>query len=214
VGHPAGTLGSIGPFVTFPGGRTGFISTCFAIAAKRAKPGDFIHQPGPAHLEILTGSTRVAVLEKIAAPEPGVPTSVASAAAMWLEGAEPGRHVLPEWSMEAGRAISGVVEPDEIGMTDEVAFVGCGSVYGRGRIIATALQGVKVEKFIFNDVIQVEGLTGPFSRTGDGGALVYRCSDCRAIGLLFARAQEMEGRPKSLVLPLGPTLRALDVKLM
>jgi hypothetical protein len=163
---------------------------------------------------VLTSNTRIGILEKIAAPEPGVPSSVAAAAAVWLEGAAPERHVLPQWSDEAGRPILGVVEPTEIGMEDDVAFVGCGGVYSRGRLTAIEMTNVLVERFIFNDVIEVQGLTGPFSRPGDGGALVYRCADCRAIGLLFARAEEMEGRPKSLVLPLGPTLTALGVTLM
>jgi hypothetical protein len=147
-------------------------------------------------------------------PTPERVSSVAAAAVAWLEDAAPVQHVLPPWSKEAGRPIIGLVEPDELNLEDDVAVVGCGGVYSRGRLTAIGMTGVKVENYVFNDVIEVQGLTGPFSRTGDGGALVYRCSDCRAVGLLFARAEEMEGRPKSLLLPLGPALRTLGVTLM
>jgi hypothetical protein len=200
--------------VRFANGRKGFVSSCFAVAPKGAREGDFIHQPGPAHIEVLTSNTRVGTLVKVAAPDPGVPSSVAAAAVELLEGAAPERHVLPPWSEEAGRAIIGIAEPAEIGPEDDIAVVGCGGIYSRGRLIAIEMANVLVEKYIFNNVIVAQGLTGPFSRPGDGGALVYRCSDCRAIGLLFARAEEMEGRPKSLLLPLGPILTALGVTLM
>jgi hypothetical protein len=85
---------------------------------------------------------------------------------VWLEGTAPERQVLPPWSKEAGRAIVGLAEPAEIGPDDDIAVVGCGGVYSRGRITAFELSNLSVEKYIFANVIEAQGLTGPFSSPG------------------------------------------------
>ena len=213
VGHPSGSVGSIGPFVVNPDGRIGFVSTSFVLAPEHSRPGDYIHQPGPSHIEILTRTTRVAKLAMSVSPAEGGVVRVAAAVAEFLAGEEPKEHVLPGESGEAGRALSSVLEPSELSVGEEVAFVGCGSGYSRGRIVQPLRPEIKVEKYVFGPVITVEGDSGAFSRPGDGGALVYRCADCRAIGLLVAR-QEKGERPRSVILPLGPALDALGVRLL
>jgi hypothetical protein len=189
------------------------VSTSFVLAPPHSRPEDYIHQPGPIHNEILTRTTRVARLVKAVLPIEGQVTCVAAAVAEFLEEAQPKSHVLPEESREAGRAISDELDPSDLSIGDEVAFVGCGSGYSRGRVVGPISSAIDVEKFSFGPVVSVQADSGAFSRPGDGGALVYRCRDCRPIGLLVAR-QTRDDRPNSIVLPLGPALRQLGVHLL
>jgi hypothetical protein len=214
IGHPLGTVGTLGPFVVGPNGKAGFVSTSFVLAPKSASPGDRIHQPGPLDVELLTGETRVATLTKVAAPVRNTETQVAAALAELLDAIETRGNVLPPESREAGQRITALAGPDDIVVGDEVAFVGRGSGYSRGRISCVGLTGLNIEQFTFNNVLCAIGESQSFSQPGDGGALVYRCSDCRALGLIFARADMKEGPPESYILPLAPALEALGVRLI
>ena len=65
----------------------------------------------------------------------------------------------------------------------------------------------------FEFCIQVLGTTGPFCQPGDGGALVFRREDCRAIGLILAGSGPEDGPESGYVLPLQPAIDALNVRL-
>ena len=212
VGHPSGSKGSIGPFVILRNGRIGFLSTVFALAPQHARGGDYIHQPGPSDVEVLTNDTRLAKLVSSTKPALGKINCAVAAVAEFLEGCAPASPVLPEWSNEAGRPIVDIIDPSDLAPGDEVAFVGCGSGYSRGRVIEAAHPYITVGGFDVGPVITVEADAGSFSQQGDGGALLYRCEDCRAVGLLVAR-EGTEGRPRSAFLPLSPIFDALDLRL-
>jgi hypothetical protein len=86
VGHASGTVGSIGPFITFADdGAPGFLSLAFVVAPKGAEVDDYLHQPGPRDVELLTGKTRFAKLKNIAAARPDreSDTDCASAIYRW-----------------------------------------------------------------------------------------------------------------------------------
>jgi hypothetical protein len=211
VGHPNGPVGSIGPFVVLPGGRSAFLSASFVLSPSGARPNDLIHQPAALDTEVLTGSTRVATLARVVAAAPGKATAVDAAAAELLPGVETLGNELPHPSLEAGRTISEALPSNELRPKDEVAFVGCSSGFSRGRI-AGVDDTVRVGDFIFRNCITAVADEGPFSHPGDAGALVYRRSDCRAVGMLFARGDG--DRPISYLLPLAPMLEAFTVVLM
>lgn len=212
VGHPSGSNGSIGPFVVSRSGRPGFVSTSFALAPAHAKRGDYIHQPGPSHIEVLTSTTRLAKLVEWTPLVASELNGSAAAVAEFLEGDEPQSYVLPEWSREAGRSIAHPVDPSELSVGDQVAFVGSGSGYSRGRVVVPEFPKIELGSFLYGPGIAIQAESGAFSRTGDGGALVYRCSDCRAVGLVFAR--EANDHPRSFILPIGRALAALDLRLL
>lgn len=210
IGHPSGMVGSIGPFVRLADGRTGFMAGSYVLAPAGSSIGDWIHQPGPYDAAVLTGATRIGRLAGIAPPhKEGL--SYTAAAVVALDVPVEG-NVIPELAKpgaEAGRSIAGVSDAH---LGDEVAFVGCTSGYSIGRVSVVALH-LPVGGFTFADVIEIEAEDGHFSAPGDGGALLFRCSDMMAVGLLFARTKRADGRSISYALPLQPSLAALGVSL-
>lgn len=68
----------------------------------------------------------------------------------------------------------------------------------------------------FDDQIEVEGLTGAFSRGGDSGSLVYRTQDAAAVGLLFAGSEVggENGAGLTYLNPIGTVLGALGATLL
>jgi hypothetical protein len=214
VGHPRGTVGSIGPFVKLANGRPGFLAASFVLAPKGFAIGDWIHQPGPYDAALLTGATRVGKLAAVAAPEPDKTCRVA-AAAVELVGVETAGNVAPAETQEAGRQISEVASVDDIRVGDEVALVGCTSGYSRGRITSVDWENLPIEGFTFGGAFAIAAADGGhFSDRGDGGALIYRCSDMKALGLLFARINYPGEPSESLALPLRPALDALGASLL
>ena len=95
VGHFSGVVGSIGPMVILSGGRFGFISLAFCLAPQGARKGDHIHQPGPRDVEILTGETRIATLERMAAARPNRVNDTDSAVAVFIDPNHRGDNVIP-----------------------------------------------------------------------------------------------------------------------
>jgi hypothetical protein len=208
-----GTVGSIGPFVELAGGRPGFLAASFALAPRGFAIGDWIHQPGPYDAALLTGTTRVGKLVAVVAPEPGKVCRVA-AAAVELVDVEFAGNVAPVGTPEAGRRIEQVAGVEDIRLGDEVALVGCTSGYSCGHITSVDWQNLQIGEFAFSGAFAVSTADGGnFSDRGDGGALIYRRSDMKALGLLFARVN-YQGQPsESFGLPLAPVLDTFGAKL-
>jgi hypothetical protein len=214
VGHPKGTVGSIGPFVKLGGGRPGFLAASYVLAPKGAEIGDWIHQPGPYDAALLTGATRVGKLAAVVAPEPGKACRVA-AAAIELIGVEIEGNLAPAQTLEAGRRIDQVANVDDIRLDDEVALIGCTSSYSRGRIASVDCENLQIAGFSFSGAFAVRAADGGnFSDRGDGGALIYRRSDMKALGLLFARSNYPGEPSESFGLPLATALDALGAELL
>jgi hypothetical protein len=208
-----GTVGSIGPFVELAGGRPGFLAASFALAPKGSAIGDWIHQPGPYDAALLTGATRAGKLVAVVAPEPRKVCRVA-AAAVELVGVEFVGNVAPAETLEAGRSIEQIASAEDIQLGDEVALVGCTSGYSCGRITSVDWQNLQIGEFAFSGAFAITAADGGnFSDRGDGGALIYRRSDMKALGLLFARISYSSHGSESFGLPLAPALDALGAKL-
>jgi len=220
VGHPLGSVGSIGPFVKLAGDQTriGFLSLAFAIAPKGAQLGDHIHQPGPRDTELLTGSTRVARLVRIAAARPNQESDTDCAVAMLDPEIETIGNVVPEGFPDAERRIQGVVLPEEIAPGDVVAFLGRSSGFSEGRVRVSELRDLDLQDesatYRFRLCFEVEGSNGPFCQPGDGGALVFCRNDARAIGLVLAGAGPEDGPEIGYVLPIQPALEAAKAELL
>ncbi len=220
VGHPVGSLGSIGPFVKLAGdpSQIGFLSLAFAIAPKGAQLGDHIHQPGPRDTELLTGETRVATLVRIAAARPNQENDTDCAVATLDPEIRTIGNVVPDGFPEAKRRIEGVALPVEIAPGDVVAFLGRSSGFSEGRVKVSDVRDLELQDensmYRFRLAIEVEGINGPFCQPGDGGALVFRRSDARAIGLIFAGAGPEDGPGVGYVLPLQPALDAAKAELL
>lgn len=210
IGHPKGTVGSIGPFVRMPHNRTGFVAGSYVLAPAGSALDDWIHQPGPHDAGLLTGSTRIGRLAATAPPRRlGLSETASAVVALDVEVAG---NCVPAFldAPEAGRSILGVAD---VAAGDEVAFIGSTSGYSRGRVAAIHRE-LAVAEFTFANVVEIVADDGHFSDAGDGGALVFRCGDLMAVGLLFARETVSEGNSISYALPLQPTLDALDVTLL
>ena len=92
VGHASGTVGSVGPFITFADdGAPGFLSLAFVVAPKGAEVDDYLHQPGPRDVELLTGKTRLAKLKNIAAARPDRESDTDCASAKFIDGRDGGQ---------------------------------------------------------------------------------------------------------------------------
>lgn len=92
----------------------------------------------------------------------------------------------------------------------------------RGRITAIELDDVVVGyggdlgELSLDDQIEVEGLgTGPFSRGGDSGSLVYVAETGVAVGLLFAGSESggENGSGLTYLNPIGTVLELLGAEL-
>jgi hypothetical protein len=209
IGHPSGTVGTIGPFVRLATGQLGLIGASFVLAPKGNEIGHWIHQPGPLDAPILTGITRIGRVVKIAASAANEPARVASAAVELVDTATLG-NVVPDGVPDAGRKILRAADPDDISVGDEVACVACTSGYSSGRITTVQIDNLQVGQFSFSGAFGVVGTGGrEFSHAGDAGALIYRRSDMAALGLVVARSTAEGSEPLTLALPLLPALRPL-----
>ncbi|MGY1712885.1 hypothetical protein ACI78R_00340 [Geodermatophilus sp. SYSU D01106] len=182
IAHAAVSAGTLGGFVRLDG-RLAVLSNNHVLAAEGAGAvGDPVLQPGPA--DGGTATDRVATLAAVAPLTDG-PNRVDAAVATLDEGvtAEPGD--VPGGPLGAAVPDGLEVEPDE-----EVEKVGRTTGHTRGRITAVEVDGVAVQYddgvHVFDDQIEIEGLSGAFSSGGDSGSVIWRSSDRAPLALLFA----------------------------
>ncbi|MGR7023971.1 hypothetical protein [Geodermatophilus sp. URMC 62] len=210
VAHPAVSAGTLGGFVRL-GGRLAVLSNNHVLAAgDAAEVGDAVLQPGPA--DGGTVADRVATLTAFQRLSGG-PNRVDAAVAVLDEGvdAQPGR--VPGGPLAATVPDGVEVEPDE-----EVEKIGRTTGHTRGRITAVEVDGVAVQYddgvHVFDDQIEIEGLSGPFSSGGDSGSVIWRSSDRAPLALLFAGSTEGGGNGAGLTFanPLSTVLATLGVE--
>jgi hypothetical protein len=219
IGHPRGTVGSIGPFVWLSDGRVGFVSAGFVLAPEGAHLGDYIHQPGPVDVEILTGASRVGRLERLVRARPKLTNTVDAALVLISDRQQTAGNVAPASTPDAGRTISTVAA--DVSPGDVVAFVGRTTGFAEGRIRGIEFHNVVIQvernALTFKNLIEVEPAAPGtlFCQPGDSGALVWRRSDMAALGLVFAAAMLEKGDGQlAYVMPIDRVLSALDVMLM
>ncbi len=221
IGHPRGLLGTLGGFVRsrVRPDRLGILSSSVVLRPTGARPGDYIHQPGPIDNRLFTGDSRIARL---------VERSTSDFAAANIECAY--AELLPDVAIagnfvsEAGSAHGSAPRlrvdarlPALCG-GERVAKIGRGSGQTYGRVTAATIAELHLrivedgqDRLVtIPDVIEIEGESQPFSDVGDAGAVVYRTDDLCAVGLMFASVQR-EGHYRSFAHALAPALAALDL---
>ena len=195
IGHPYGSLGTLGGFVAPTGNsaKIGILSTATVLWPKIAAVGDYIHQPGPIDNQLFTGDSRVA---QIAADIPlsrSRAHGVDAAYAELIPGIEALGNRIPDGLPGAGNRL-GAPEGVSLQAGDRVAKVGRGSGYTVGRVTAVSIEGLTVHGLetartwkgssaIVEDVIGIEGDTEPFSGPADSGSVIYRIDDGTAVAL-------------------------------
>ncbi|MGY1731975.1 hypothetical protein ACI798_10675 [Geodermatophilus sp. SYSU D01045] len=210
VAHPAVTAGTLGGFVRVDG-RLAILSNNHVLAASDAGAvGDAVLQPGPADGGV--PADRVATLTAFERFTEGR-NKVDAAVAVLDAGveAEPGR--VPGGPL-AGTVADGLeVEPDE-----EVEKVGRTTGHTRGRVTAVEVDGVAVQYddgvHVFDDQIEIEGLSGPFSAGGDSGSVIWRSADRVPLALLFAGSDQggSNGAGLTFANPLSTVLATLGAE--
>ncbi len=210
VAHPAVSAGTLGGFVRL-GGRLAVLSNNHVLAAGDAGAvGDAVLQPGPA--DGGTPADRVATLaafERFTARGNRIDAAVATLD----EGVQADPAGVPGGPLGATVPEGIEVEPDE-----EVEKVGRTTGHTRGRVTAVEVDGVAVQYddglYVFDDQIEIEGLSGAFSSGGDSGSVIWRSSDRAPLALLFAGSSEggSTGAGLTFANPLSTVLSTLGVE--
>ena len=210
IAHVDVTAGTLGAFVTVDGAVHALSNYHVLAGSPRARVGDVVLQPGPAD-----GGTapadRVGTLAATVPLAPGRVATVDAAVALLDDpGVDPTYPVGPITTTAV--AVGG----------EDVAKIGRTTAVTRGRVSAIELDevvvgyGEELGELRFDDQIEVEATgTGPFSRGGDSGSLVYR-ADGVALGLLFAGSETggENGTGLTYVNPIDAVLTALGARLL
>jgi hypothetical protein len=199
IGHPHGFSGSLGGFVrSRQSGDTLLLSSASALWPTAARKGDYIHQPGSIDNPLFTGETRVALISDDAPLSAPARSRLDAGYARLLDGIEISGNVVPSGLPEAGRPIGPPAGPPQAG--DRVAKIGRGTGLTLGTISAlsahVALHPVAATRnwtasaTNVTGVLAISGEGALFSGPGDAGAVIFRLSDLRAVGLLFGSSRE------------------------
>ena len=209
IAHVDVTAGTLGAFVVV-GGTLHALSNYHVLAGSpRARAGDAVVQPGPADGG-RDPADRVGTLARTVPLAPGRTATVDAAIALLTD---------PEVDLDypVGRITTTAVAVGG----EVVGKIGRTTAVTAGRVTAIELDdvlvgyGEELGVLRFDDQIEVESTgTGPFSRGGDSGSLVYR-ADGVALGLLFAGSETggENGTGLTYVNPIDTVLAALDARL-
>jgi hypothetical protein len=212
IAHVDVTAGTLGAFVTVDGALHALSNYHVLVGSPSAAVGDAVLQPGPADGG-RDPRDRVGHLAAFVPLEAGRP-ALADAAVARLDDAE----VDPTYPV-------GTVSrtDDALGGAEPVEKIGRTTGITQGRVTAIELDdvvvgyGEELGDLRFDDQIEIEGTgTGPFSRGGDSGSLVYRADDGVAVGLLFAGSETggENGTGLTYLNPIGTVLDALGAVLV
>jgi hypothetical protein len=210
IAHAKVTAGTLGAFVHKDGVVHALSNFHVLAGSPAAKVGDTILQPGPAD-----GGR--APRDKVGTLAAWVEldqrrTALVDCAVALLDDQETD----PEYPV--GRVTTTAVALGG----EQVAKIGRTTSVTRGRVTAIELDNVVVGygeemgEISFDNQIEVESTgTGPFSRGGDSGSLVYR-ADGVALGLLFAGSESggENGTGLTYINPIDAVLDALGVTLV
>ncbi|WP_029251844.1 hypothetical protein [Paraoerskovia marina] len=211
IAHVRVTAGTLGAFVRRVDDPAVYALSNYHVLVgdPTAQVGDVVVQPGPAD----GGGApedRVGELADFAPLAPGTTATVDAAIAR-----------LDEAGVDATYPV-GTITSTAVALGGEtVGKSGRTTGVTAGRVTAIELDDIVVGygpglgALRFDDQIEVESTgSGPFSRGGDSGSLVYR-SDGVALGLLFAGSETggENGTGLTYVNPIDTVLQALDVSL-
>ncbi|MEG3616307.1 hypothetical protein [Isoptericola haloaureus] len=212
----AGTLGAFvvaDPACTAVGHLPGGPGALYALSNRHVLdgvPGDGVLQPGPADggRDPVDRVGAVAAVVPLAAGE----RAAVDAAVALLDSAE----------VDPTYPVGPVTTTAEAVPGDTVEKIGRTTGHTHGRVSAVEMDdvlvgyGPELGVLAFDGQIEVESTgTGPFSRGGDSGSLVYR-HDATALGLLFAGSETggPHGTGLTYVNPIGAVVGALGVRLL
>lgn len=210
IAHAEVTAGTLGAFVHKDGVVHALSNFHVLAGSPSAKVGDTILQPGPADGGRVSRD-KVGTLAAWEELRPGQDATVDCAIAVLDD-----QEVDPEYPV--GRITTTAVALGG----EQVAKIGRTTSITRGRVTAIELDNVVVGygdelgEISFDNQIEVESTgTGPFSRGGDSGSLVYR-ADGVALGLLFAGSESggENGTGLTYINPIDAVLDALGVTLV
>lgn len=210
IAHVDVTAGTLGAFVLKNGSVHALSNYHVLSGTPSAQVGDVIVQPGPADGG-RAPRDKVGTLAARVELEPGGDATVDCAIALLDD-----QEVDPEYPV-------GLITTTAVTLGDEkVAKIGRTTSVTHGRVTAIELDNVVVGygdelgELSFDNQIEVESTgTGPFSRGGDSGSLVYR-EDGVALGLLFAGSESggENGTGLTYINPIDAVLHALGVTLV
>ncbi|PZR53437.1 hypothetical protein DNL40_07980 [Xylanimonas oleitrophica] len=212
IANVAVTAGTLGAFVVEAGSSTPQVLSNWHVLAgsTTAAAGDVVVQPGPADGG-QEPRDRVGTLGRLVPLEPGRSNLVDAALAVLDDGIE----------VDLDHPVGRVTTTAQALGGEAVAKIGRTTALTRGRVTAIELDDVLVGYgddlgvLGFDGQVEVEPTgTGPFSRGGDSGSLVYR-EDGVALGLLFAGSETggSNGAGLTYVNPIDTVLDALGVRL-
>lgn len=210
IAHAEVTAGTLGAFVHKDGVVHALSNYHVLAGSPSAKVGDTILQPGPADGGRVSRD-KVGTLAAWEELRPGQDATVDCAIALLDDQEVDPEHPVGRISTTAV-ALGG----------EQVAKIGRTTSITRGRVTAIELDNVVVGygdelgEISFDNQIEVESTgTGPFSRGGDSGSLVYR-ADGVALGLLFAGSESggENGTGLTYINPIDAVLDALGVTLV
>ena len=210
IAHVDVTAGTLGAFVHQDGVVHALSNYHVLSGTPQAKVGDVIVQPGPADGG-RAPQDRVGTLAARIDLDPAVDATVDCAIAL-LDDQE------VDLEYPVGRITTTAVALGG----EQVAKIGRTTSVTRGRVTAIELDNVVVGygeelgEISFDNQIEVESTgSGPFSRGGDSGSLVYR-EDGVALGLLFAGSESggENGSGLTYINPIDAVLDALGVTLV
>ncbi|WP_188037196.1 hypothetical protein, partial [Actinotalea sp. JY-7885] len=213
IAHVDVSAGTLGAFVTVAGRLHALSNYHVLVGSPSASVGDAVLQPGPADGGQDPGD-RVGTLAAFVPLVPGT-TALVDAAVAALDDADVDA-TYPAGPVTTTAPVLGAEEVEKIGRTTGVT---------RGRVTAIELDdvvvgyGAELGELSFDDQIEVEGLgSGPFSRGGDSGSLVYLPDGgaAAAVGLLFAGSESggENGTGLTYLNPIGAVLEALEAELV
>ncbi|KQR17591.1 hypothetical protein [Cellulomonas sp. Leaf334] len=210
IAHVDVTAGTLGAFVQKAGVVHALSNYHVLAGSPQAKVGDLVLQPGPADGG-RASRDRVGTLAAWEELDPDRSATVDCAIALLDD-----QEVNPEYPV--GRITTTAVALGG----EQVAKIGRTTSVTRGRVTAIELDNVVVGygeelgEISFDNQIEVESTgSGPFSRGGDSGSLVYR-ADGVALGLLFAGSESggENGTGLTYINPIDAVLDALGVTLV
>ncbi len=210
IAHVDVTAGTLGAFVHKDGVVHALSNYHVLSGTPQARFGDLVLQPGPADGG-RAPQDRVGTLAARVELQPGGDATVDCALALLDD-----QDVDPQYPV-------GRITTTAVALGGElVAKIGRTTAVTRGRVSAIELDNVVVGygpelgELSFDNQIEIESTgTGPFSRGGDSGSLVYR-EDGVAIGLLFAGSESGgdNGTGLTYINPIDAVLDALGVTLV
>jgi hypothetical protein len=221
VAHRDAHAGTLGAFVTLPGGGNGILSCGHVLARiknkkKWAAENDPVHQPGWPDQDPVVAGNRVGQLTGLFAPFSDSQRNNLDAAIARLDDNQPHEgNVIPDLPFIPeefrGRPVGSPVPEGELMVGTDVVKVGRTTGFTEATVSALDFMNLSVtfgsgrleQTFTFSGIREVLWKNeGPnYAAGGDSGSLVMTREGLRPIGLHFASAEGFGGSRVSYVVP-------------